>query len=92
MYDIHKDLRQFFRRMRLRAHFTDPCETAPDQQRSITGYLTQNPQPNIGPDLNKYKPKSTWEPGLEYRDHVLETFFKCVQNEVANFTPREPRV
>ena len=91
MYDIHRDLRQFFRRMRLRAHFTNMDEVTPSQQRSIRDFLPSQSQ-NNGPDLRKYKPKSTWEPGLEFRDPVLETFFKCVQSEVANFTPREPRV
>ena len=91
MYDIHRDLRQFFRRMRLKAHFTNIDEVTPSQQRSIRDFIPSQTNQN-GPNLSKYKPKSTWEPGLEFRDPVLETFFKCVQAEVAKFTPREPRV
>ena len=64
MYEIHRDLRQFFQGMRLRAHFTDPDEIPPSQQRSIRDLLSSqnNSQQASGPDLSKYKPKSTWEP------------------------------
>ena len=45
MYDIHRDLRQFFRRMRLRAHFTNMDEVTPSQQRSIRDFLPSQTKP-----------------------------------------------
>ena len=95
MYDIHKDLRSFFRRMRLKAHFSeDPEESPPTTNRSILDFFTTNNSDGGIPeiDLSKFKPKSTWEPGDEHKDPVLETFFKCVQNDIGKYIPREPRV
>ena len=92
LYNIQKDLRDFFRRMRLRAFFHDNETTpTPSQSNLITNYISQTEVNESQIDLRKFKPKSTWEPNPQYRDPVLETFFKSVQNEVSRFTPREPR-
>ena len=95
MYEIHKDLRTFFRRMRLKAHFTeDPdLQPPPSQNNSILNFVTRG-TPQGAPDINlsKFKPKSDWEPKDEHKDPVLETFFKCVQNDIGYFTQREARV
>ena len=90
MYNIHQDLREFFRRMRLRAFFYDDSPTPPSQN-TITNYFSQDNEKSGEINLKKFKPKSEWEPPLQYRDPVVETFCKTIQDEVSRFKPREPR-
>ena len=93
-YNIHEDLRAFFRRMRLKAHFNDNEDNISLSQSSQPLFSqTIDSQDNVA-DLKgtlRFKEKSTWEPGEEYRDPVLETFFKSVQDDIGKYIPREPR-
>ena len=90
MYNVHHDLWEFFRRLRLRAHFFDETPTPPTQN-TITNYFSHTSENSKEIDLKRFKPKSTWEPPDQSRDPVLKTFCKSVQDEVGRFKPREPR-
>ena len=90
LYNLQQDLREFFRRMRLKAFFYDDSPTPPTQN-TITNYFSQSSENSGEINLKKFKPKSSWEPPLQYRDPVIETFCKAIQDEVSRFQPREPR-
>ena len=92
MYNIHQDLREYFRRLRLRAYFFDDNPSPTPTQNTIMNYFSQNSEKSEEINLKKFKAKSTWEPPDQYRDPVVETFCKSVQEEVSKFKPREPRI
>ena len=72
--EIHQDVSDFFRRLRLKVHFYD--EENPSQESFIS---------DIPPGLVKFKKKSTWCP--KPNDHSLNGFIEKVSNDLSTFDP-----
>ena len=75
--EIHQDVSDFFRRLRLKLHFYD--EESPSNESFIS---------DIPPGLVKFKKKSTWCP--KPNDHCLNGFIEKVSNELSTFDPEVP--
>ncbi len=99
--EIKSDLSSSFRRMNLKATYHDPTSAESQTlenhtQPTIDQYLTHTTQ-STTPDCSaddlihlKFKPKSTFNPNPH--DPVLETFYCLIEEDVNQYTPRNPRV
>ena len=92
LQEIKNDLKAFFRRLKLRAHYFEGEEndnpTDPTQP-TIDSYMSQH---TTHVDLTKFKLPGTWEPEPPDVDPAIETFCRAVMNEIKDFVPRCPRV
>ncbi len=88
--DIKRDLKDFFRRLKLRAHYFEEDPLPDTNQPTLDSYLA-TPGPSSQVDVSKFKPKSFWEPKSDKVDPAIETFCRAVMNEMKDFTPMCPR-
>ncbi len=91
MKEILEDLRLFFRRIKLRAHYYDPTnklETS-SQPTIDTFYSTIPNQTNISSEDDRTHNRSIFD--RKINDPFLEAFFVLVKKEIDKNHPRTPR-
>ncbi len=91
LHDIINDLKAFFRRLKLRAHYYEEEDPIPNTQPTLDSFLDNNPQSHVEVDVSRFTPKSTWEPKSENVDPAIETFCRAVLKELKDYNPICPR-
>ncbi len=93
MVEIKKDLRSFFRRLRLRDFYYVEDDSTPHTQNQtlMDQYLTPSTSDFSSETHNKFKPPSTWDPESHQVDPAIETFCRAVMADVSHYIPRAPR-
>ncbi len=93
--EIKEDLKAFFRRLKLKAHYheDDPTPNPNPSQLTLDSFLLNTGPTSQDDDVNvsKFKLKSTWEPDQHQVDPAIETFCRAVLKEVSYFNPTTPR-
>ncbi len=90
LQEIKNDLKAFFRRLKLRAHYYEEDLTPPTSQPTLDSFLS-NTEPPSKVNLSKFKPKGTWDPESEKTDPAIETFCRAILHDLDSYSPKCPR-
>ena len=87
---IHQDVSDFCRRLRLKLHFSAPLPAIDEinNEQGVSGEVEDTDPPQRLPkSLLKFKPKSTWTP--KTTDPILNAYISKVKSSIQNLVPQE---